>query len=203
MTRSLSVVGRGVGRGVLLLAMSCVSAVAGAQTPGAQTPQAKAQMPQMNMDHRGALQGRVSDGSGGAVAGATVHSVNMDNGATFTASTDAQGNYAFGALPVGKYDVSIAKDGVTVFRQRGVSVAENQPARVDINLDAAAAAQAADFERQDLLAKIAALEQRVSDLESSTVLSEPETRVRRVEVFVDENGNEHDDQVPGSKPAVT
>ena len=35
------------------------------------------------------------------------------------------------------------------------------------------------------------------------MLSEPETRVRRVEVFVDENGQEHDEQVPGSKPAVT
>ena len=58
-------------------------------------------------------------------------------------------------------------------------------AQLDITLDAAAAASAADLERQDLLAKIATLEQRITDLESSTVLSEPETRVRRVEVFVD------------------
>ena len=35
------------------------------------------------------------------------------------------------------------------------------------------------------------------------MLSEPETRVRRVEVFVDENGNEHDEPVPESKPTVT
>jgi hypothetical protein len=156
-----------------------------------------------NMDHRGALQGSVRDGNGGAVTDATVKAVNMDNGAEFTAMTDAQGNYAFGALPVGKYEVHIARDGVTVFRQRGVNVEENPPARVDIRLDAASASQAADFDRQDLLNKIASLEKRISDLESTTVLSEPETRVRRVEVFVDENGNEHDEQVPGSKPKVT
>src|SRR4029453_9872796 len=69
--------------------------------------------------------------------------------------------------------------------------------------DAASAAAAADLERQDLLSKIATLEQRVTDLESSTVLSEPETRVRRVEVYVDPNGQEHDEPVPGAKKEVT
>ena len=39
--------------------------------------------------------------------------------------------------------------------------------------------------------QLAELKQRVTDLESNTVLSEPETRVRRVEVFVDESGAEH------------
>jgi hypothetical protein len=35
------------------------------------------------------------------------------------------------------------------------------------------------------------------------VLSEPETRVKKVEVWVDANGNEHDEAVPGSKKTVT
>jgi hypothetical protein len=188
-----------VGRGGLLLIALCWSGVAAAQTPQAKPPQ----MNMANMDHRGAVQGSVRDGNGAAVADATVAAVNMENGAAFTAMTDGQGNYSFGALPVGKYEITIARDGVTVFRQRDVNVQENPPARVDIRLDAAAAALAGDFERQDLLNKIATLEKRISDLESSTVLSEPETRVRRVEVFVDENGNEHDEQVPGSKPKVT
>ena len=75
--------------------------------------------------------------------------------------------------------------------------------QLDITLDAASAQQAADAERQELLQQVADLKQRVTDLESNTVLSDPETRVRRVEVFVDENGAEHDEQVPGSKPVVT
>jgi len=123
-------------------------------------------------------------------------------GAYVETSTDPNGHLQL-VLPVGKYEITIAREGVTVFRQRDVNVQENPAARVDIRLDAAAAAQAADFERQDLLNKIASLEKRITDLESTTVLSEPETRVRRVEVFVDENGNEHDEQVPGSKPKVT
>jgi hypothetical protein len=56
---------------------------------------------------------------------------------------------------------------------------------------------------QALLECIKALEQRISDLESSTVLSEPETRVRKVEVYVDANGNISTPEAPGTKKTVT
>lgn len=64
------------------------------------------------------------------------------------------------------------------------------------------AAQAGD-DRKQLLKRIEGLEQRVIELETSTVLSDPETRVKRIEVFVDDKGIEHDTQVPGSKRIVT
>ncbi|MGE0114991.1 MAG: carbohydrate porin [Steroidobacteraceae bacterium] len=51
--------------------------------------------------------------------------------------------------------------------------------------------------------RIEALEKRLSELESSAVLSEPETRVKKVEVYVDQNGNEFDEPVPGAKKTVT
>src|SRR6185369_11388680 len=54
-----------------------------------------------------------------------------------------------------------------------------------------------------LLDRVEQLEKRLSDLESSAVLSEPETRVRKKEVYVDKNGAESDDPVPGSKKVVT
>src|SRR6185503_11687065 len=44
---------------------------------------------------------------------------------------------------------------------------------------------------------------KIGELESSTVLSDPETRVKRVEVFVDANGNQTDQPVPGATPQVT
>ena len=156
----------------------CVATSAAAQAPAAPA--------QMNMaDHRGALQGRVRDAQGAAVADTPVTAVNEENGAQFVATTDAQGAYAFGALPMGKYSVSTASAGLTTFRRRGVEITQDGKAQLDITLDAASAAAAAEGERQELLQKIATLEQRVADLETSTVLSEPETRVRRVEVFVD------------------
>jgi len=195
--RSRSIWGRKLGRMAVFLFLMPWATIAAAQ---------QAATPQMNMaamDHRGALQGRVRNDSGAAVADATVMAVNAENGAQFTATTDAQGAYAFAALPVGRYNVSIAQAGVVTFDQRGVEVMENQPRTLDITMNPASAEQAAVVERQELLQKVATLEQRIADLESNTVLSEPETRVRRVEVYVDETGGEHEEPVPGATPVVT
>jgi hypothetical protein len=175
-------------------------------TAGAAAGQAPAQpnMPQMNMDHRGGVQGRVRNDAGGPVSGATVTATNAETGGQFTATTDAQGAYNFAALPPGKYDLSIVSAaGVTTFRRTGVEVVADRNATLDIAMTAATAAEAAEFERQQLLQRIATLEQRITDLESSTVLSEPETRVRRVEVFVDPSGGVHDEPVPGAQRTVT
>ena len=165
--------------GGVLLALVCAAATASAQ----EKPAAPGQM---NMaDHRGSLQGRVRNGAGAAVTDTEVLAINAENGAEFRSTTDAQGNYSFGALPVGKYDVTLASTaGLTTFRRRGVDIATDGKITLDITLDAASAAEAAEFERQQLLEKIATLEKRVGDLETTAVLSEPETRVRRVEVYV-------------------
>jgi len=169
----------------------------------AQAP-AQAPMPNMpNMDMRGGIRGTVRGANNAPVPDTVVTAVNATNGARFEAMTNAQGAYSFGALPVGAYNVTVVSSGLTAFRRQGVQVAADQNAQLDITLDAASATQAADGERQELLAQVAELKQRVTDLESNTVLSEPETRVKKVEVFVDANGNEHDTPVPGSKLAVT
>jgi len=198
MTCWSSPVGRRVlGSAVVALALLCVATTVAAQAPAAQ--------PQMNMaDHRGALQGRVRNGTGAPVADTEVMAVSADNGAQFTSTTDAQGAYSFGALPVGKYDITIASaTGLTTFKRTGVDVGMDAKVTLDIVLDAASAAEAAEGERLVLLQKIATLEKRVGDLETTTVLSEPETRVRRVEVFVEPSGQEHDTPVPGAKKTIT
>lgn len=58
-------------------------------------------------------------------------------------------------------------------------------------------------ENEALLKRINELEKRLVELEASTVLSDPETRVKRVEVFVDDNGIEHKTHIPGSQKMVT
>jgi hypothetical protein len=154
-------------------------------------------------DHRGALQGRVRDAQGMPVAETQVTAINEENGAQFVATTTDQGAYEFGALPMGKYTLSTASAGLTTFRRTGVDIGMDTKTTLDITLDAASAAAAAEFERRELLQKIATLEQRISDLETTAVLSEPETRVRRVDVFVDESGQQHDEPVPGATRQVT
>jgi len=56
---------------------------------------------------------------------------------------------------------------------------------------------------QALFERIKLLEQRLSDVESGTVLSEPETRVKRIDVYVDKNGNQYDQPTPGAAKQVT
>ena len=193
---SAGICARWRGPAVVALAILASSAVASAQAP--------AQAPAMNMaDHRGALQGRVRNAQGAPVPDTPVTAVNEENGAQFVATTNEQGAYEFGALPMGKYSISTASAGLTTFRRPGIEVTMDGKATLDITLDAASAAAAAEFERQELLQKIATLEQRITDLETTAVLSEPETRVRRVEVYVDPSGQQHDEPVPGAKKEVT
>lgn len=188
---------------VAILCVPLSSLVVVAQPPAGPAPSGQPPMNMANMDHRGVMRGTVRNATNVPVADIAVAAIDATTGARFEATTDAQGAYEFAALPVGTYNISVTSAGVTAFRRQGVAVAENQAMRLDIVLDAASAAQAADAERQELLQQVADLKQRVSDLESNTVLSEPETRVRQVEVFVDPDGNEHDEPVPGSKPVVT
>ena len=171
-------------------------------TVSAQAPAAQAPMNMPNMDQRGAISGTVR-GATGPAANTAVVATDTATGARFEAMTNAQGTYAFGALPVGSYNVTVASGGLPAFRRDGVAVAVGQTVQLDITLDAASAQQAADAERQQLLQEVTDLRQRVTDLESNTVLSDPETRVRRVEVYVDENGAETDEPVPGATPVVT
>lgn len=177
--------------------------LASAQAPAAQTPTPQAPMNMANMDHRGGIQGAVSDATGAPAADTLVTAVEAVTGARFQARTDSRGRYTFGFLPVGRYTLTVVSAGLTAYRRQDLDVAMDQTLTLDIALDAASAAQAADAERQELLQLVAELRQRVTDLESNTVFSEPQTRVRRVEVFVDENGTETAEQVPGSKPAIT
>lgn len=63
--------------------------------------------------------------------------------------------------------------------------------------------QSGSPDSQALDERLQALEKRLSDLETSAVLSEPEARVRKKEVWVDANGIEHDEPVPGAKKTIT
>ncbi len=56
---------------------------------------------------------------------------------------------------------------------------------------------------KDLIQKIEQLEKRIIELETTTVLSDPETRVKKINVYVDKNGREFSRPVKGAKKVVT
>ena len=127
-----------------------------------------------------------------------------------TVRSRADGTFVLEQVPAGRYVLQVDAPGLARSSQEVVLPG---PQTFAITLEAievpggetapsgAPAAGVADT--QALLDRIRVLEQRLSDLESGTVLSEPETRVKRIEVYVDPNGNEHDTPVAGAKRTVT
>ena len=177
----------------------CAAAPAAAQ--GAPQTPPMPNMPGMRMPAPdvGNVAGTVTRAGGGAVAGATVTATNTTNGTQFSASTDEDGRYNLPSLPVGTYDVAVQLGGFKAFKRTGVAVTLNGLLQVDATLEAGDA----DSERQGLLDRIEQLEKRLADIESSAVLSEPETRIKRIEVYVDDKGNQHDQPEAGAKKTVT
>jgi hypothetical protein len=173
--------------------------------PGAASAQApQGQMPGMPgmpavAPSVGNVLGRVTKAAGGSVAGATAIAVNTTNGTQYSASTDDQGRYSLPSLPVGTYDITVQLGGFTPYRRAAVVVATNGAVQIDAVLEPGDAAS----ERQGLLDRIEVLEKRLSDIESTAVLSDPETRVKRIEIYVDPNGVQTDQPVPGAKKEVT
>jgi len=183
---------------MLGVAVSIASAQGAAQNP----PAGQNQMPGMRMPATdlGLVSGRVTKAAGGAPApNATVTATNTTNGIQYSATTDDEGRFTLPSLAAGTYDIGVQLGGYKPFRRAGLNVTANSTNDVNAALDAGDA----DTERLALLDRIEQLEKRLNDLESSAVLSEPETRVRRVEVFVDQNGIESDTPAPGAKREVT
>jgi hypothetical protein len=127
-----------------------------------------------------------------------------------TVQTKPDGTFSFDQVPPGRYVLQVDFSGferssqeITVSNQPQTIAVTLQPLEIPGAEAAARPAGGTAAEVEVLLDRIKVLEQRITDLESSAVLSEPETRVRRVEVYVDQNGNEHDAPADGAKKQVT
>ena len=172
----------------------------------------------------GSVAGRAVNSQGGVVPGAEAslrplpaagtmpNMPNMPNmpapAPDRTATASADGTFTFNQVPTGEYVLQVDSPGFE--RASQALTISNQPQTLTMTLTPldipggeAIVASTGVPDTQSLLERIKQLEQRLSDLESSTVLSEPETRVKRIEVYVDENKNVHDEPVPGAKKEVT
>jgi hypothetical protein len=83
----------------------------------------------------GTFTGEVKDGSGAAVAGATVTVRNLATNGTRVAATNEEGIYSIPALVPGMYDVKVENSGFKVATRTGVELQVQQTARVDFTLE--------------------------------------------------------------------
>ena len=82
------------------------------------------------------LRGRVADEFGGLIVGATV-TVADANGVQRTATTDAEGNFAFPSLPPGRYTLTVISPGFAVYENSEVELAAGANVQSNITLTVA------------------------------------------------------------------
>ncbi|HSD46534.1 MAG TPA: carboxypeptidase regulatory-like domain-containing protein, partial [Pyrinomonadaceae bacterium] len=81
------------------------------------------------------ISGRVVDVRQESIAGATVTITNEATGVTQTQTTTEAGVYAFEALPVGLYTITVEQNGFKRFQKTGNHIAVNNPLTVDVVLE--------------------------------------------------------------------
>jgi len=97
------------------------------------------------------LTGRITDASGAVVPGAKVAARSLETGIGTNVESTAEGYYTIPALPPGRYDVTISKEGFTTVKQSGVELAVQQTARLDLVLSVGALAETVEVKAQAAL----------------------------------------------------
>jgi hypothetical protein len=79
----------------------------------------------------GAINGIVSDSSGGVIPGATITVTNLGTNVKHVAQTNATGSYVIMDLLPGRYEMEISKAGFQTFSQPAFTLAELSQLRAD------------------------------------------------------------------------
>lgn len=81
------------------------------------------------------ISGRVADSKQASIAGASVTITNEATGVSQTQTTTEAGVYAFEALPVGTYTVTVEQNGFKKFQKTGSHLEVNNPLTLDVVLE--------------------------------------------------------------------
>jgi hypothetical protein len=92
-------------------------------------------------DPTGALEGLVTDKSGGVLVGATVSVKNTQTGYTQSQATGPNGFYRLAPLPVGEYALTVEAPRFSRFTQEPITILLSQTSRLDVRLDLATVAE--------------------------------------------------------------
>jgi len=118
------------------------------------------------------ITGTVTDPSGAAVAGAQVTLTSPDRGINRTSPTNESGDFLFGSVPSGSYDLVVVGEGFKKYQAKGVKLAVGQKARADVALQVGATNTTVEVEG----VTVAQVETQSSDL-SGTVTGKEITQL--------------------------
>lgn len=85
-------------------------------------------------DTVGSISGIVTDQSGAVIPDTTVTALNLDTTVQQTTRTNGNGFYNFTALPVGRYEIEIIREGFEPYKRTGLVIDVNSQIRADASL---------------------------------------------------------------------
>jgi hypothetical protein len=85
-------------------------------------------------DTVGSISGTVTDQTGGVIPDTTVTALNLDTTVVQTTKTNGNGFYNFTALPVGRYEIEILREGFNPYKRTGLVIDVNSQLRADVGL---------------------------------------------------------------------
>ncbi len=89
----------------------------------------------------GTVLGRILDGQGAAIPGASVTATSPSTGFSRTVVSDTEGAYRLSALPVGQFDITVELSGFSSVDRKGVVVNVGQTLTLDFALKVASVAE--------------------------------------------------------------
>jgi len=88
----------------------------------------------LRADTVGSISGIVADPTGAVIPDTTVTALNLDTTLQQIAKTNANGFYNFTALPVGRYEIEILREGFEPYKRTGLVIDVNSQLRADVTL---------------------------------------------------------------------
>jgi hypothetical protein len=85
-------------------------------------------------DTVGGISGTVTDQSGAVIPDTPITALNLDTTVLQTTKTNTNGFYNFSALPVGRYEIEILRDGFKPYKHTGLVIDVNSQLRADVVL---------------------------------------------------------------------
>jgi hypothetical protein len=101
------------------------------------------------------VRGVVTDTLGGLVPGATVTATHEDTGLERTAVSNGSGQYAFDAMPLGKYTITLTLQGFKKFQSSGNELKVGEPLTVDVTLEPGALSEEVTITASSVLVQTA------------------------------------------------
>lgn len=120
-------------------------------------------------DTVGSISGTVTDQSGAVIPDTSVTALNLDTTVQQATKTNANGFYNFAALPVGRYEIEVIREGFAPYKRTGLVIDVNSQLRADVTLTMSG--QTEEVVVSDTAVRVETESTQMGDIETGQVIT--------------------------------